>query len=136
LTFDKPAATVEALQSTYMANYKNPYKGKDKTPSGVMPEDMAIRHNLVGAPYCGASDASYRKTYRHNRKVKKMFEQVKTYRQNVHGVNEPRLAQTLRDAVHFLIEPMARSAGPSNYSSVPSADTDDTLAAVSKPLKV
>jgi len=119
-----------------MANYKNPYKGKNNTPSGVMPEDLAVRHKLVGAPYAGASDKSFRKTYRHNRKVKKLFEMVKTYRQLAHGVHEPRLAQTVRDAVHFLIEPMSRGSGPSNWSQTPAADTDDTLAAVAKPLKV
>jgi hypothetical protein len=119
-----------------MATYKNPYKGKRDTPPGVMPEDMAIRHKLVGVAYCGATDKSYRRTYRHNRAAKKFFQDVKAYRQMVHGVNENRLCQSLRDACHLILEPMARSAGgASNWSKAPS-DNDDTTAAVQTPLKV
>lgn len=107
-----------------MATYKNPYKGKNTTPAGVMPEDMATRHGLTGAAFCGASDASYKKTYRHNRKVKAMFQTVKHYRQMVHGVQAPRLASTLRNAVHYLIEPMSRgnSAGWQGQSASVSED--------------
>jgi hypothetical protein len=117
-----------------MATYKNPYKGKPKTPTGVMPEDQAIRHGLVGVAFCGATDASYRKRYWKNRKVKKMFEAVKSYRQLVHGVNEPRLATTLRDAVHYLIEPMSR--GNSWTANTGTQDNDNSLSAVQSPLKV
>lgn len=117
-----------------MATYKNPYKGKPKTPTGVMPEDQAIRHGLVGVAFCGATDASYRKTYRHNRKVKALFTAVKHYRQMVHGVNEPRLATTVRDAVHYLIEPMTRGSGWVSNSQ--NQDNDNSLSAVQSPLKV
>lgn len=118
-----------------MAKYKNPYKGKNITPSGVLPEDLAVRHNLVGAST--ASDKTYRKTYRADRKVKRMFEQVKRYRQTVHGVHENRLASTLRDAVHYLIEPMSRgNGGQGTYSTTAAQDTDDTLTSVQTPLKV
>lgn len=120
-----------------MAKYKNPYVGKKDTPPGVMPEDMAIRHKLVGVAFCGATDKSYRRTYRHNRKAKEFFQQVKAYRQMVHGVNENRLCQSMRDACHLLLEPMSRSSGgASNWGTAPANETDDTLAAVQKPLKV
>lgn len=117
-----------------MATYKNPYKGKPKTPSGVMPEDQATRHGLVGVAFCGASDASYRKAYWRRRPVKKMFEAVKHYRQLVHGVNQNRLATTLRDAVHYLIEPMSR--GNSWTANAGTQDNDNSLKAVATPLKV
>jgi len=120
-----------------MATYKNPYKGKPKTPTGVMPEDQAIRHGIVGVAFCGATDPSYRKAYWRRRPVKKMFEAVKHYRQLVHGVNEPRLATTLRDAVHYLIEPMSRgNGGGGTYNTVASQDNDNSLSAVQTPLKV
>jgi hypothetical protein len=117
-----------------MATYKNPYKGKPKTPTGVMPEDQAIRHGIVGVAFCGATDPSYRKAYWRRRPVKKMFEAVKHYRQLVHGVNEPRLATTIRDAVHYLIEPMSR--GNSWTANTGAQDNDNSLNAVQSPLKV
>ena len=119
-----------------MATYKNPYKGKNDTPPGVMPEDMAVRHNLVGVAFCGATDKSYRRSYRHNRKAKEFFQQVKAYRQSVHGVYENRLCQSLRDACHVILEPKTRGTGASNWGNSPSQEGDDSLAAVQKPLKI
>jgi len=120
-----------------MATYKNPFKGKRDTPAGVMPEDMAIRHKLVGIEFCGACDPSYKKVYRRNRRIKELFQMAKTYRLMVHGVHERKLASTLRHAVHFLVEPMARSSGgASNWAKSASQESDDSLAAVQKPLKI
>ena len=73
-----------------------------------MPEDIATRHGLKSVAFAGAADASYKKVYRGNRQAKMLFEGVKRYRQFVHKVNEPRLATTLRLAVHYLFEPMTK----------------------------
>ena len=116
-----------------MANDKNPYAGKNKTPAGILPPDHAKRHGLTSTMYL-AGDPSYKKIYRHNRKGKKLFEQVKTYRTLAHKVVEPRLSNSLRLAVHYLLEPMARSSGYVAHTSA--ADNDDSTASVQAPLKV
>lgn len=92
-----------------MAKYKNPYKGKNDTPSGVLPEDQAIRFGLTDMEFAGATDKSFRRSYKGNRNAKYLFRLVSTYRQKFLGVNETRLPQTLRDAVHYLISPMSKS---------------------------
>lgn len=104
-----------------LTKFKNPYKGKKDTPSGVLTEDQAIRHGLTGVAFGGASDKSFRKHYKHARTdVKAMFEAVKSYRQTVHNVHEKRLAITLRDAVHYLIEPMSRARDGGTYATTES----------------
>lgn len=117
-------------------NSDNPYLGKDTTPEGIMPPDHLARHKLaVNTP----GDVSFRRPYKHNRLVKRIFEQTKRYRQFVHGVNEDRLATPLRLAVHYLISPMSRGSSGgagSNYSTPPAQETDDSLDAVQQPLKV
>lgn len=100
-----------------LTKFKNPYKGKKDTPSGVLTEAQAIRHGLTGVAFGGASDKSFRKSYWRSHKGKAMFEAVKSYRQTVHGVHEPRLATTLRDSVHYLMEPMSNTRGGGNYAT-------------------
>lgn len=97
--------------------YKNPYVGKNKSPSGVMPEDMAIRHGLTAVAFGGATDPSFRKSYWRRHTAKAIFEGVKSYRQTVHNVHEKRLPTTLRDSVHYLIEPMSRSRDGGTYAT-------------------
>jgi len=103
----------------YMATKspQNPYKGRHETPAGVMNIEMAARHKL--APFT-PTDKTYVKRYGYgNRKVKKHFEAVNTYRLMVHGVTQPKLASSLRYATHYLLEPMSRTTGATdgNYQS-------------------
>jgi hypothetical protein len=118
-------------------NTTNPYVGKATTPAGIMPPDMVKRHKLtMNTP---SADPTCRRAYHNNRHAKKMFELMKSYRLLAHGVNENRLAQPLRDAVHFLLTPLGREGGgKGNYtvSATRNSESDDTLAAVRTPMKV
>ena len=109
-------------------------KGYGKnTPVGVMPADKLARFKLKPENNT-AGDASFRKAYYTDRNARKMFRLVKTYRQYVHKVSEPRLPSSLRLAVHYLLEPMAR--GSFVTAGDKSVDNDNSLDAVSVPLKV
>lgn len=116
--------------------FKNPYKGKNDTPKGTLTAEQATRHGLTQVEFGGsAAEPGCRKRYWRNRKAKKIFELVRTYRQIAHGVNQPRLANSLRLAIHFLIEPMDMSrSGGGNWGG--KQDNDNSLAAVAVPLKV
>lgn len=109
-------------------NPKNPYKGRNDTPAGYLPHALAVRHKLTVNT---ASDNSYVKRYsRGNRKIKALFTAVKAYRLFVHGVMEKRLPAPLRYGVHYLIEPMSRSSGGSNYEGKPVEQTSASAPAV------
>ena len=124
-----------------MANtYKNPYVGKAVTPAGIMPEDKLVRFKLK-AEYNTPGDVSRRRDHSGNRKIKKMFEGIKHYRQMAHGCQEKRLPSALRLAVHSLLVPITKGrdadkgAGSRNFGVV-NQDNDDSLAAVKTPMKV
>lgn len=116
-----------------MATNSNPYAGRDKTPSGVLSPDTARKHGLTKVMYV-PGDPSFRRCYRGNRGVKALFQMVKHYRSHAHNVNQARLSNSLRLGVHYFLEPMARSTGYVAQSAP--QDNDNSLAAVSAPLKV
>lgn len=97
--------------------FTNQHKGKKETPSGVLTQEQAVRHGLTNAAFNGASDKSFRKVYWKDHSGKAMFEAVKSYRQTVHNVHEPRLATTLRDTVHYMLEPMSRTRDGGTYAT-------------------
>jgi hypothetical protein len=116
-----------------MADNKNPYVGKDKTPHGVLSPATAQKHGLTKVMYI-PGDPSYRRSYRGNRKAKALFQMVKWYRSHAHNVNVPKLSNSLRLGVHYFLEPMARSTGYVAQSAP--QDNDNSLAAVATPMKV
>lgn len=116
-----------------MADNKNPYVGKDKTPAGVLDPATAQKHGLTKVMYV-PGDPSYRRSYRGNRKAKALFQMVKWYRSHAHNVNVPRLSNALRLGVHYFLEPMARTSG--YVAQAANVDNDDSTASVQAPLKV
>ncbi len=108
-------------------NKTSTYAGKNVTPKGIMPPDMVKRHKLtLNTP---SQDGVFRRTYRHNRKMKQLFELTKTYRQLVHKSNEARLPQCFRDAIHYLVEPISRGSGQdSRQTPTPDAASDAAVA--------
>lgn len=111
----------------------HPYIGRSVTPAGIMPEDklgrfkMKPEHNIPG-------DASRRKDWSGNRRVKKMFEGWKTYLQ-MRGVQENKLCSAHKLAIHSLLTPISKNDGDS-YTRYESNDNDDSLRVVQSPLKV
>ena len=95
---------------------KNPYSGKNETPAGVMPEEMAKRHKLFdvnGDLLNSPGERGDRKSHRGDHNFKYLVELVKAYRLDVHGVMAPRLASPLKMAMHSFFVPMARGDGDS-----------------------
>lgn len=113
----------------------NPYVGKPVTPAGVLAPDHAKRHGLTATRFV-PGDPTYRKHYgRGDRRIKAIFESVKTYRLLSHNVTENKLSNSLRLAVHYFLEPMARGYAGGNQSAG-SQDNSNSLANVAAPLKV
>ncbi len=115
-------------------NKNNPYNGKRETPAGVLAPDHAKRHNLTKFMF-ESGDRSFRSSHRHDRRIKKIFENVKTYRTLAHNVNESRLSESLRLSVHYMLEPLSKGM-PVGPMVVRNNDNDDTIKSVQSPMKV
>lgn len=85
-------------------------RNSDKMAKGTLSPDMLKRHKLKG----NISDPVVVSASRNNNTVKKFARMIKTYRQIVHNVTEPRLCSSLRMTAHYFSVPMTRSDNDNN----------------------
>lgn len=95
----------------------NPYIGRDITPAGFMPTEMAARHGLSKSNSAGPTDTINNWGILKNRKVKRDIEAMKAYRLAVHNVIENKLARPLVLGGHYMMTPLSKNddSGGSNY---------------------
>lgn len=81
-------------------------KNSNNMPKGTMPKDKLQRFKLKGN-IDNPGDYKHR-TIADVKIVARSARAIKTYRQYVHGCQEPRLPSSLRRTVHYFLTPMSR----------------------------